>query len=169
MTRGTGLYFTLARFAVAVHRFHLSIFYYGPQRLFHALVTMVTPAPPIFCLVAIVIRQFIGKTILGAKLPSKVDDETQHKDVMSMIKNFVVNFVLRAFPTAVTVYDVWTHLRADMYVVLCGFFVGIAFSHNHMAGHMFGLDVVPASTVDDSTGADLLVEDPGVGGISDEL
>jgi hypothetical protein len=140
LTEGEGLYFVLARFAVRVHRWNLAIFYYGPQSFFVSLSSFVWSLiqfPPILFLLAITIRQVIGKVVLGAKLPEKIVDETQHKDIMSSIKSFISNLLSSSFPTAVTFYDIYTHLRSDMYVVLCGLFVGWAWSHNHQAGSPF--------------------------------
>jgi hypothetical protein len=115
---GDGLYFTLARFAVRVHRWNLAIFYYGPRSFFVSLSSFVwsfKQTPPVLFLMAIIIRQIIGKVVLGAKLPDKIVDET-----------------------AASFYGVWTHLRSDMYVVLCGLLVGLAWSHNHQAGSPYG-------------------------------
>jgi hypothetical protein len=117
-----------ARQAVKFHRLLLRIFYYGPSRMFYWLLACAT-SPPIFCLVAVLLRQVVGKAILGAALPDAKEDEDQAKDVMSMVKRMVTNFIFAAFPTAVSLYDAWCHLRADMYVVLCGFFCGLALSH----------------------------------------
>lgn len=167
LTEGTGLYFFVARGAVRMHQLNLAIFYYGPRSFFQALAAFflsLSRSPPILCLAAIVLRQFVGKFILGAKLPAKIEDETQHKDVMSMVKNFVVNFVLAAFPTAATLYDVWTHLRADMYVLLCGLFVGLAWSHNSRAGSPYG-----SSGGSSITSSDAVVPHEVVDGIADEL
>ena len=133
VTRGPGLLLMMGRFAVRVHRINLAIFWYGPRKFFFGLadwLLSLTTTPPILCLTAIVLRQLVGKAILGAHLPARVEDEKQHKDVMSMIKLFLTNFVLKSFPNAVRLYDVFGHVRADMYVLLCGLFVGLAFSHS---------------------------------------
>jgi len=141
LTEGPGLYMWLARGAIRLHRLNLAIFWYGPRGFFLGLADWLfslTTSPPVLCVLAIIIRQLVGKVVLGAKLPSKVEDETQHKDVMSMIKLFISNFLFKSFPTATHLYDVWTHVRADMYVLLCGVFVGMAYSHNAAAGSPFG-------------------------------
>jgi len=128
LTAGPGLFMMMGRFAVACHRLNLSVFYYWPLSMFAKMASLLQ-SPPMLCIIALAIRQAIGKTILGADLPAAVEDESQHKDVMSMVKSFVKNFILRAFPTAANLYDAWVHLRADMYVILCGLFVGIAWHH----------------------------------------
>lgn len=136
LTAGPGLVHLAARQAVKVHRFLLRMLYYGPLRGIDWLLSLTT-LPPVLCLVAILLRQLIGKTILGARLPSLTDtnnakgDGDQAKgDVMGMAQNFVSNFLQTTFPTAVSLYDMWKHLRADMYVIFCGLFVGLAFGHH---------------------------------------
>jgi hypothetical protein len=156
LTAGEGLYFTLARMAVRVHRWNLAIFYYGPRSFFVALSSFLWSLiqfPPIAFLLAIAIRQVIGKAVLGAKLPEKIVDETQHKDILSSIKTFVSNLLSSSFPTAVTFYDIWTHLRSDMYVLLCGLLVGWAWSHHPQAGSPYGVTTEPSMGVPSLDGA----------------
>lgn len=133
VTEGSGIFYVVARFAVSCHRVNLAVLYYFPKNIINKLLDtlyQLIESPPLFCLVAIVIRQIIGKLILGAKLPTKViDDNQSSKDVMSMGKAFVVNFIKSSFPTLVTMYDIFTHVRSDMYVVLCGFLVGVVAVH----------------------------------------
>lgn len=131
LTSGPGPMLWAARQAVKFHRLLLRTFYYGPIQFSQWLLSCTTN-PPIFAVLAIILRQLVGNVILGAKLPDTKEDEEQQKDVMSMVKSFVTKFVLSAFPTAVSLYDGWVHLRADMYVVLCGFFIGLAVSHTPM-------------------------------------
>jgi hypothetical protein len=173
-TQGTGPFWSVARSAVRLHRLNLAIFYYAPRSLFRALIDFLWSlwqSPPVLCITAIALRQLVGKLLLGAQLPTTKADEAQQKDVLTMVKNFVSNVVLKSFPTAVTLYDVWTHLRADMYVLLCGFLVGLAWSHNGRAGSMYGTvgqldtdslaaigisdDPVPAGPILDSLGDEL--------------
>jgi hypothetical protein len=154
-TQGTGPFWSVARSAVRLHRLNLAIFYYAPRSLFRALIDLVWSlwqSPPVLCITAIVLRQFVGKFLLGAHLPTTKADEAQQKDVLTMVKNFVSNVVLSSFPTAVTLYDVWTHLRADMYVLLCGFLVGLAWSHNGRAGSMYGTTLVGPLDTDSLAG-----------------
>lgn len=133
LTQGPGLYFWMGRFAVKVHRMNLAVLYYFPLRVVNFFVTtfqQLLKVPPILCLSALVIRQLIGKTILGAKLPAKVVDAAEHVDIMSTVKKFITQFAMNTFPTAATIYDAWSHLRADIYVVLFGLLVGIAWNHS---------------------------------------
>ena len=133
VTEGPGLLMFMGRLAVKAHRVNLAIFYYFPQRIIFFLYEtflQLLSLPPILCIIALTLRQVVGKTLLGAKLPDKPVDKSQHKDVMTMIKNFVTGFILKSFPTAASLYDGWVHLRADMYVVVCGLMVGLAWSHS---------------------------------------
>lgn len=141
LTAGTGLYFIVARFAVQCHRVNLAIFYYLPRRVINTVTNAVYQlfvSPPLLCLVAITVRQIIGKLILGAhnvpKVKSSMEDESSatkkdQKDILGMIKNIAGQFITKSFPTAVFLYDVWTHIRSDMYVILLGFLIGVAYTH----------------------------------------
>lgn len=130
LTAGPGLFMMMGRIAVRVHRFLLSLVYYFPIRMWNNILALIA-SPPILCLTAIAIRQ--GSHLLGGKLPeATVDDaktSTQHQDVMASVKNVVSNFILKSFPTATKIYEAWTHLRSDMYVVWCGLFVGLVWHH----------------------------------------
>ncbi|KAL7581757.1 hypothetical protein ACA910_022292 [Epithemia clementina (nom. ined.)] len=130
-TEGPGVFMMAGRFAVACHRVNLSIFYHFPLNLFQRLLATLSAlvqSPPMLFLLALAIRQAIGKLVLGADLPV-IEEEKQGKDVIGTVKNFAKSFVQKAFPTAVTFYDAWVHLRSDMYVILCGLFIGIAWYH----------------------------------------
>ena len=131
-TRGPGLLMMAGRFAVACHRVNLSIFYYFPlsiaQRM-QSTATALLQSPLMLFLVALAIRHAVGKLLLGADLPEIVNDENDGKDVLAMAQNFAKSFILKSFPTMVSLYDAWAHLRSDMYVILCGLFVGIAWVH----------------------------------------
>lgn len=180
-TKGDGLYFTLVRFAVYMHRCNLSIFYYTPRSMFQSILLFVLSllkSPPVLCLAAIVLRQCVGKFILGANnLPRSGDagknntnnnsnsPEKSKLDIMSTIQTFVTTAVLAKFPTLVTLYDIWTHLRADMYVILFGVFVGLAWSHNNMAGSMYGMTSSSSSSSRNMDDAN--IQDSS--GIEDEL
>lgn len=136
LTEGTGLYFVIARFAVQCHRVNLAVFYYFPKKIVTSMmiaIMQLVASPPLLCLVALVVRQLIGKAILGAKVPSVADvpDSAagQSKDMFSMAKSFVSNAITKTFPTAALLYDAWVHVRADMYVILFGFLVGVAYVH----------------------------------------
>lgn len=116
-----------------MHRKGLAVFYYFPMKIVNGIINTIKQLliiPPMLCLVALALRQVVGKMILGAKLPDKVEDGNEHKDVISMVKQFVTNFALATFPTAASLYDAWVHLRADMYVIVCGLLVGLAWKHS---------------------------------------
>ena len=130
LTAGPGLFMMMGRFAVSVHRLLLSIVYYFPIRIWNGILALIA-SPPVLCLTALAIRQ--GSHVLGGKLPEAVADDSkmssQPQDVMATIKNVVTSFILKAFPTATKLYEAWTHLRSDMYVVMCGLFVGLVWHH----------------------------------------
>jgi hypothetical protein len=159
---GPGIIMMAARLAVRVHRWNLYFFYYLPQNIvkmiWNTIITLLEH-PPIMCLVAITIRQLVGHTLLGAKLPQITEEEgvlnKSTPDVFGMVKNLVTSTLVALFPTSVSLYDAWTHLRADMYIVLCGFFVALALHHTH--------DHVP-----DSVWNTALLK-PILGSMSDEL
>jgi hypothetical protein len=132
---GPGLLKILGRMAIVVHRLNLSVFYYFPLRMWANLLGLLS-SPPVLCLAALAIRQ--GSNMLGGKLPKSTADDaktssSQPQDVVTMAKNFVGGFIGKAFPTAIKFYDAWTHLRSDMYVVLCGLFVGLVW-HHYLSG-----------------------------------
>ena len=133
LTEGSGLYYTAARFAVFCHRLNLSLFYYLPLRMVNGIWSTITSfgeQPPILMLLALILRQLVSKRLFRAHLPQLTHKPAQ-QDVLTMVKNFVSKFVGQAFPSAVSLYETWVHLRADMYVVLCGLFVGMAWSHRN--------------------------------------
>lgn len=137
-TRGPGVFMQLARGAVKIHRFFLYLLWEIPMQVF-ALPMQFFQHPPVMCLVAVVIRQVVAKIVLGAKLPDIAEEDVRDKkemtDVLDMIKNAVKSTLVGTFPTAVSLYEAFTHLRADMYVVLCGVFVGLAYS-SQMAANL---------------------------------
>ena len=91
-------------------------------------------SPPGLFFAALILRQVVGKGV-GAGIPNVSEEEggdsakQNNIEVISMAKNFVKNFFATSFPTLVTLYDVYTHVRTDMYVVLCGVFFGLAWTH----------------------------------------
>jgi hypothetical protein len=138
LTAGPGLINWAARWAVRGHRFNLFVFYDTPIRIYNALTHFVFSIlfhqPPILMMVALLLRQWVGHRVLGARLPEPhlllQDPKNQpQKDVLSMMRSFVTNMVSQSFPAIVTLYDVWKHLRTDMSVILCGLMVGLAWSH----------------------------------------
>merc|ERR1712100_76496 len=110
--------FFFARGAVAAHRVLLKLLYFGPMNAIVAILEMpqtLLQTPPVLCIVALVVRQLIGRTILNAEIPPPVTDGND--DVMAMAKKGITNFLKSNFPTAVGLYSAFTHVRSDMYVV----------------------------------------------------
>ena len=129
LTKGPGVVLFFARGAVAAHRFLLLLFFYGPKNFVRALLEIpkaLTRTPPWLAVIAIVVRQVIGKTVLRAEIPAPIADEKdQGIDVVSMVKNGIMNFLKSTFPTAVGLYSGFVHLRADMYIIIFGTMCGM--------------------------------------------
>eukprot|EP00529_Nitzschia_sp_RCC80_P022194 CAMPEP_0113512232 /NCGR_PEP_ID=MMETSP0014_2-20120614/39228_1 /TAXON_ID=2857 /ORGANISM="Nitzschia sp." /LENGTH=492 /DNA_ID=CAMNT_0000408573 /DNA_START=52 /DNA_END=1530 /DNA_ORIENTATION=+ /assembly_acc=CAM_ASM_000159 len=162
-TKGPGLFNQVARGAIAIHRMILWLFYFGPMAFLTRLVSIpaaLWQSPPSLFITALVLRQIVGNLLLGARLPdpSEHEDagEKNNLDVLNMAKNFVKNFFSTSFPTAVTLYEAFTHVRSDMYIAICGVFVGIAWSH---------LQVVTMSTLSSGTsvGSDIISDEGTMG------
>lgn len=137
-TKGSGFLNQMARGAISIHRLILWFFYYAPMGFFGAILSIPTAfiqSPPALFLAAVILRQVIGNGVLGATIPGNLEDDEDGKkkqnniEVMAMAKNFIKNFFTTTFPTLVKLYDAYLHLKADMYVVLCGVFFGLAWSH----------------------------------------
>lgn len=140
MTQGPGLYMTMARLAVSVHRVNLALFYYAPKKVILGIISFVKTLilmPPLLAIIALFLRQVLGNNVLGAILPKISEDETQGIDVVSTMLNTAKNFVSGMFPRASGFYRGWMMLRADMYVVTCGLVVGLAWQHGRL------LDLTP--------------------------
>lgn len=132
LTKGEGIYKWACRQAVSMHRVNLYLFYYMPVKAFRSAVDLVTSffsVPPFLALSAIILRQFLGNTVLGAKLPDLPGNEDNSHDLIATATNVVKNFFKGSFPTLVWVYSGWMHLREDMYILICGLLVGIAWVH----------------------------------------
>jgi len=143
---GDGMIMGAARFAVSIHRsmmyFFYTFFYALPLAFIHKLLSIpksLFANPPVLFLCAIIIR-YIGKHILGGTIPKldemieaevKADNEKKEKDLaskmdfVSMGTNFASNFATNNFPKVVMAYTIFKDARSDMFVVLCGFFVGL--------------------------------------------
>jgi hypothetical protein len=132
LTEGPGLLFFFARLAVSAHRFLLLLFYYGPKNFLCSILEIpkaLTQMPPLLCCVALFVRQLIGKAILKAHIPSPGTDEKEPGiDVLSMVRNWVTNFLASTFPTAVVLYSAFLHVRSDMYVIIFGAMCGLAWA-----------------------------------------
>jgi len=158
MTEGPGILNKLAKGAISMHRIILWLFYYAPISIFNSILSIpstLIQTPPTLFLSAIMLRQVLGKMILGAAIPEARGDDSndgkkQNKiEILSMAKNFVKNFFVASFPTLVTLYDVFVHLKSDMYIVLCGVFLGLAWTHLSNtcdAPIMIGEETVRSST-----------------------
>ena len=136
-TRGEGLFWIIARAAVSVHRFNLLLLFYTPRAVLTAVVRIpqkLMATPPVLFLVCLVLRQ-VAKRVLGANLPDP-PDETDKQDILALAKQSLMSFVSNTFPTAVGLYDAFTHLRSDMLIVLCGIFTALA------VGQTFGRGVL---------------------------
>ena len=137
-TKGPGILNQMARGAISIHRLLLWLFYYGPMGFlgsFLSLPAIVMQTPPGLFLIAIALRQVLGKAVLGANIPENsgedgADGTKQNKiEVISVAKNMVKSFFSTNFPKLVTFYDGYLHLKSDMYVVFCGVFFGLAWTH----------------------------------------
>ncbi len=155
MTAGDGLFLSAVRLAVSVHRMLTYLFFTTPLAFISGLFALpkrIMVNPPIMFLCAIVIR-YVGKHVLGGAIPDldkMLEDEINDSDVMkgkenvvdgiaktdfvSMGKNFVTNFLKTNFPKASLVYTMFTDARSDMFVVFCGFFLGLVLPSNFL-GH----------------------------------
>jgi hypothetical protein len=133
LTRGPGILNQLARGAIAVHRMILWLLYYTPINVINTVLAIpmaLIKMPPALFLIALVLRQIVGKVILGAHIPEKDSPEDKNNiELIGMAKNFVKSFFATNFPTLTWAYNVFVHLRSDMYIVLCGVFCGMAWSH----------------------------------------
>lgn len=148
LTDGPGFFNQMARGAIQIHRFILWMFYYGPMSVFAAILSIpstLIESPPGLFLAAVILRQIVGKGVLGAAIPEDSGEDSadgkkeKNIEVLSMAKNFVKNFFSTTFPTLVTLYDAYLHVKSDMYVVLCGVFFGLAWTHLSVADTSSGL------------------------------
>lgn len=142
LTTGDGFFFTAARFAVWVHRTLTYFFYLLPLSVLYSILSVpkkLIGNPPVFFLCAVIIR-YIGKHVLGGNVPNldemieaevKADKDENEKpdiastDFVSMGKNFISNFLKGNFPKLVMVFTIMKDARSDMFIILCGFFVGL--------------------------------------------
>lgn len=133
LTKGPGVIKSLARGAVSVHRSIVLLVYLFPLSIVQASLRIpqaLLRSPPTLCLVALAVRHLLGKAVLGAGIPEpSKESEKGPIDVLAMAKNFVINFMTVNFPTVVGLYGAFTHLRTDMYVLLCGVFSGFVWLH----------------------------------------
>ena len=137
LTKGPGFVKQMARGAISIHRLLLWIIYYAPMGIFVSILSIPSAfiqSPPGLFLAAVILRQVVGKGV-GAAIPDDSADEgadgakQNNIEVIAMAKNFVKNFFVSTFPNLVKFYDAYLHLKSDMYVVLCGVFFGLAWTH----------------------------------------
>jgi hypothetical protein len=131
----------LARGAVNIHRLILRVFYYLPMSVLRTMIAIpqqLLATPPALCIVSLFVRQ-AAKLVFGANLPDPARSKKDTKDVLGMMRQSVMTFLSNSFPTAVSLYDIWTHLRSDMYVILCGVFVGLAYTHHIGSDESYGI------------------------------
>lgn len=55
--------------------------------------------------------------------------KTNKLDVLSMGIAFIFNMIIKTLPTAVLLYDTFSHVRSDMHIILFDFLVGVAYMH----------------------------------------
>lgn len=152
LTAGSGIFFTIARFAVSIHRTLSYFFFLLPLSIFRSILAVPKKLfvnPPVLFLCAVIIR-YVGKYVFGGNIP-KLDDmieaevksvETKEKpdlasniastDFLSMGKNFALNYAKTNFPKLVMVFTIFKDARTDMFVILCGLFVGLIAPANVM-------------------------------------
>jgi hypothetical protein len=155
LTDGSGIFFAVARFAVSIHRTLCYLFYLLPLSILYAILAgpkKLFVNPPVLFLCSVIIR-YVGKHVLGGEIP-KLDDMVQAEvkggtdvkkekpdlastDFLSMGKNFAANYIKTNFPKVVMVFTIFKDARADMFVVLCGLFIGLvaptSFMHSSIA------------------------------------
>ena len=174
LTKGPGVLNQLARGAVKVHRLILFFLWELPLQVF-SLPRQLLQYPPVMCLVALTIRQILGKIVFGAKLPDAIEEDVRNNkeitDILAMIKNAVKNTVIGTFPTAVSIYEGFQFLKTDMYVMLCGVFVGLLYS-TWTLGNVDGMSSASLDETEDLVDVpnpDIPMEQVVSDGLSEEL
>merc|ERR1712113_632554 len=122
-----GLYWSIARFAIYMHRVNLYFFYELPKKIFWEIPKRWISTPPILFLLAVIIRA-VGKYVFNAHVPEledilveKYEKTTDNKKILevgeeksaadtaaaldpekmtSMATNFVKNWIKKNAPTA---------------------------------------------------------------------
>ena len=151
ITAGDGTFLALVRMAVSFHRMLTHFFFTMPLAVFSGLFVLpkrILANPPILFLCAVSIR-FVGKHVLGGSLPDLdkmleaeinesdamkgkegVAETIANTDLVSMGTNFVKNFFKTNFPKLVLFWTIFNDARSDMFVVFCGFFLGLIVPSN---------------------------------------
>lgn len=147
ITSGDGILYAAARMAVSAHRMIVYLCFTLPLTIvsgFFSLPKRLFANPPIMFLCAIMIR-FLGKHILGGSIPDlaeihindgKKNDKSNlmNTDFVSMGTNFVKNYVKTNFPKASLAFTMFKDAKSDMFVIFCGFFLGLIVPSN-LLGH----------------------------------
>ena len=132
LTAGPGIFNIAARLAVMVHRSIMYIFLVMPLSIIKsifALPSALMTNPPILFLMSVVIR-YVGRDLLGARLPDLNTvqggaTEDKGSDLIGSAKNMATNFLSSSFPAAAKLLEVFSDAKQDMFVILCGFFIGM--------------------------------------------
>lgn len=132
LTAGPGIFNIAARLAVKVHRSIMYIFLVMPLSIIKsifALPSALMTNPPILFLMSVVIR-YVGRDLLGARLPDLNTvqggaTEVKGSDLIGSAKNMATNFLSSSFPAAAKLLEVFSDAKQDMFVILCGFFIGM--------------------------------------------
>ncbi len=148
LTAGPGIFMMAARFAVSIHRSFTYFCYTLPLSILYSFLAIpkrLFVHPPIWFLFAVFIR-YIGKHVLGGEIPAlddlleaeaKADEPPEEKpdlassiastNFLAMGTNFVKNFIKTNFPVLALLFTMLKDARTDMFVILCGFFIGLVF------------------------------------------
>ena len=132
LTAGPGFMNAAARLAVKVHRSIMYLLLVLPLSIIKsifALPAALMTNPPILFLLSVVIR-YVGRDLLGARLPDLDTvqgnaSEEKGKDLIGSAKSMATNFLSSSFPAAAKLLEVFQDAKQDMFVILCGFFVGM--------------------------------------------
>jgi hypothetical protein len=131
LTAGPGIVNVAARLAVKVHRSIMYLLVVMPLSIIKsifALPSALMTNPPILFLLSVVIR-YVGRDLLGARLPdlnAVQGDSAEEKgtDLIGSAKSMATNFLSSSFPAAAKLLEVFSDAKQDMFVILCGVFVG---------------------------------------------
>lgn len=132
LTAGPGFMNVAARLAVKLHRSIMYLLLVLPLSIIKsifALPAALMTNPPILFLLSVIIR-YVGRDLLGAR-PPDLDtvqgnaSKEKGKDLIGSAKSMATNFLSSSFPAAAKLLEVFQDAKQDMFVILCGFFVGM--------------------------------------------
>ena len=130
LTAGPGVLKVASRVAVKLHRSIMYLVLVLPVAILQSILALpraLMTNPPILFILTVVIR-YLGRDILGAQLPdlsATGGGDEEGKDMMSSAKNMAMNFLTASFPNAAKLMEIMRDARQDMFVILCGLFVGL--------------------------------------------